>query len=178
MDASGTAKWAGLCGGRVVIFLTVGSQMPFDRLVKAVDLWAGACARQHDILAQIGDTGFRPQHMQYERALAPDKFKQACLDAEMIIGHAGMGTVLTAFELAKPLVVLPRHGARQETRNDHQVATARWLAQRAGVWVAWEVEDLPALIDGVLSHPIVDVPKPSVAEPRLVAALRKFILTD
>lgn len=161
-----------------MIFLTVGSQMPFDRLVKAVDLWAGACASKRDVLAQIGDTGFRPQHMRYERALAPDKFKQACMHAEMIIGHAGMGTVLTAFELAKPLIVLPRHGAKQETRNDHQVATARWLAKRHGVWVAWEVEDLPALIDGVIASPVGDVPKPSFAEPRLLAAIRNIIISD
>lgn len=158
-----------------MIFLTVGSQMPFDRLVKAVDLWAGASVRQHDILAQIGDTCFRPQHMRYERALAPDKFKQACAHAEVIIGHAGMGTVLTAFELAKPLIVLPRHGAKHETRNDHQVGTARWLAKRHGVWVAWEVEELPALIDEVIASPVGDAPEPSFAEPRLLAAIRKII---
>src|SRR6185312_9191493 len=36
-------EWAGaLPGGRAVIFVTVGTQLPFDRLIMAVDEWAGA----------------------------------------------------------------------------------------------------------------------------------------
>jgi len=38
-----------------VIFVTVGAQMPFDRLVGAVDTWAGTNNRR-DIFAQTGET--------------------------------------------------------------------------------------------------------------------------
>lgn len=42
------------------IFVTVGTQLPFDRLVKAVEAWVG----NHDVtatsFAQIGATTFNP----------------------------------------------------------------------------------------------------------------------
>ena len=42
-----------------MIFVTVGHQMPFDRLIAAVDAWAGARGRS-DVFAQIGTTSLRP----------------------------------------------------------------------------------------------------------------------
>jgi UDP-N-acetylglucosamine transferase subunit ALG13 len=54
-----------------VIFVTVGAQMPFDRLVKAVDQWAGENGRE-DIYAQIGQSDYRPSNIQWTKFLKPD----------------------------------------------------------------------------------------------------------
>ena len=42
-----------------MIFVTVGAQMPFDRMCKAVDAWAAKRGRS-DVFAQIGETEWRP----------------------------------------------------------------------------------------------------------------------
>ena len=49
-----------------------------------------------------------------------------------------MGTIITALELGKPILVVPRLGKLGETRNDHQVATAKRLAEDELVLAAYD----------------------------------------
>lgn len=124
-----------------MIFLTVGAQMPFDRLVRAVDEWVGRTGRD-DVFAQIGETDLVPAHMAWSRLLTPSEFRQRMEAADLVVSHAGMGTILTALVHAKPILVLPRRGDLRETRNDHQVATARRLGGRGHVAVALDEAEL------------------------------------
>ena len=51
-----------------MIFVTVGTQLPFDRLVRAVDAWA-AEHPQVDVFGQIGPASFRPKHFAHADTL-------------------------------------------------------------------------------------------------------------
>ena len=107
-----------------MIFLTVGSQLAFDRLTKKVDEWAGDQS-DIEIFAQIGITDFKPKNMEYSALLEPEEYINKLESAEIIISHAGMGTIITALEYHKPLLIMPRKANLSETRNDHQIPTAR-----------------------------------------------------
>ena len=55
------ARRPGVLGGGAVIFVTIGSMFPFDRLIRAMDAWAAAQPeRRVELLAQIGDGGYEP----------------------------------------------------------------------------------------------------------------------
>ncbi|MBY0241084.1 MAG: glycosyl transferase family 28 [Burkholderiaceae bacterium] len=163
-----------------MIFVTVGSQMPFDRLIRAVDLWAGHTRPDADIFAQIGDSAYRPAAMRYTRSLTPPEFAHTVAEADVIVAHAGMGSVLSGMERGKPLVLLPRRGDLQETRNDHQIATAHWLARRPGIFVAERDADLPAALAGAMAAAIMAANGGAAispyASPDLLAAVRQFIV--
>ena len=156
-----------------MIFVTVGHQMPFDRMVCAIDEWAKANNRD-DVFAQIGTTDYVPEHIEWAARVDPADFHQRIQDADVVVGHAGMGTILTAFELGTPILVLPRRGAFQETRNDHQVATAERFLEMGRLSVAMDEAELPKMLDqmsdltagGVIS---------SHASPELIEALAAFI---
>lgn len=137
-----------------MIFLTVGSQMPFDRLVEAMDRWA---IRHPDVpvFAQIGDSAYRPAGMRWKELISPDEYSDAMLQSELIVAHAGMGTVISAATYRKPLIVMPRRGDLRETRNDHQVSTCRWLKLRPGIRVAMDEAELEAVLEERLS---IEVP--------------------
>ena len=47
-----------------MILVTVGAQMPFDRMIEVVDTWAGETGRD-DVFAQIADAQYRPRHIPY-----------------------------------------------------------------------------------------------------------------
>jgi len=47
-------------------FATVGSQEPFDRLIRAVDEWAVLHGRS-DVFAQIGDSTYCPEHIKIHK---------------------------------------------------------------------------------------------------------------
>lgn len=124
-----------------MIFVTVGGQLPFDRLIRAVDRWAGEEDRK-DVFAQIGRTAFRPRHLQYTHFLAPADFRRHLDEAEYVISHAGIGTMLTALERGKRLIVVPRRAMFGESVNDHQVTTARRFSERGMVTAALSAEEL------------------------------------
>lgn len=106
-----------------MIFVTVGEQLPFDRLVRTVDEWAAVSCKE--VIAQIGATHLKPQNIVYKDHFEIGEFKKIFLSAEIIIAHAGMGTILTTLELKKPLIIMPRQAALGEHRNDHQFATIK-----------------------------------------------------
>jgi UDP-N-acetylglucosamine transferase subunit ALG13 len=124
-----------------MIFVTVGAQMPFDRLTCAVDRWA-ASRGTSDVFAQIGVTDWRPAHMDWTSFLDPPDYRRRLYEAQVVITHAGMGTILTALEFGKPIVVLPRRGDLRETRNDHQVGTARALSEGGLITAAADEHEL------------------------------------
>lgn len=131
-----------------MIFVTVGAQMPFDRLVKTVDQWARDRGRD-DVFAQIGPTDFCPLHIRSARFLRPGEFKNRYEAAKVIVAHAGTGTIITALQLGKPIIVMPRRGSLRETRNNHQVATAEQFRRFSSVVVAWDEKELIARLERI-----------------------------
>jgi UDP-N-acetylglucosamine transferase subunit ALG13 len=159
-----------------MIFVTVGTQLPFDRLVQAVDAWA-ALHPAISVLAQVNDGSYVPQHVQAVQSLAPAQFVQHFAAARVVVAHAGMGTVISALEVGKPLVLLPRLAALGEHRNDHQMGTARHFSRFSCIRVAGSEHDVGPLIDELLAglsstSPLQ--PAPGVS-PALLDGIRRFL---
>jgi UDP-N-acetylglucosamine transferase subunit ALG13 len=127
-----------------VIFVTVGVQLPFDRLIRAVDELAPLLSQP--VFAQTGRTSYRPSNIQYSETLAPREFGERFDEASMIVSHAGIGTIMRALKLSKPIVVFPRYASNGEHRNDHQLATCAQLKDRDGIYVAHTASDLQDLL--------------------------------
>lgn len=155
-----------------MIFVTVGAQMPFDRMVKAVDEWAEERGRD-DVLAQIGPAAYVPRHVRSTRFLEPPEFLRTYREAKVIVAHAGTGSILQALELGKPILVMPRRAMFRETRNDHQVATAEKFAT-LGVPVAWDEREIAARLDDV-DRWVAEAKVGPHASAELIARLRSFI---
>lgn len=161
-----------------MIFVTVGSQMPFRRLVQAVDEWA-SLHRSVEVLAQVGsDATFRPVALTTFGSVSPVRYAELVRSCDLVVAHAGMGSVLTALEFGKPMLLMPRRGSLHETRNDHQVATLHWLQCKPGIYPAEDEAALKASLDLWLEHGLAPPPradeKPASLNS-LVATLRDFI---
>ena len=128
-----------------MIFVAVGTQFAFDRLIRYVDEWAA----HHQVtgIAQIADGEYQPQQLQWERFLTTTTFNQHLQQAELIISHAGMGNIITALENRKPIIVMNRQHALGEHRNDHQLDGLTWMGQLRGVYTATTQTELNALLD-------------------------------
>ena len=127
-----------------MIFLTVGSMFPFDRLIESIDLMLGDGLIDGPIMAQIGDGKYEPQHMPFERFLAKEEYDLRIAKATLLVSHAGAGTIALALRHGKPLLVVPRLRKFKEHVNDHQVATARKFEELGHVLAAYDMRDLPA----------------------------------
>ncbi len=148
-----------------MIFLTVGTQFPFDRLVQAVDEALDRNGFAEEVFAQIGDSTYKPRNFQAVTSLDKHQFDESFRRASGIIGHAGMGTICMALEMNKPLLVLPRRKRFGEVVNDHQVAIARKFEQLGHVLAAYEPTEVAGKM-GLLRN---FVPRPRQACPDAVA---------
>jgi UDP-N-acetylglucosamine transferase subunit ALG13 len=163
-----------------VIFVTVGSDVPFSRLVRHVDLWSSRHPEE-EVLAQVGrlqPTDYMPRSMKWTGMVAADQFDRHCAEARLIVAHAGMGSIISALASRTPIVVLPRSARLRETRNDHQFATAERIADRAGIFVAWGEDELEEVISRALAstdHGSLPLLAESAA-PEFTDRLRNFIL--
>jgi UDP-N-acetylglucosamine transferase subunit ALG13 len=159
-----------------VIFVTIGSMFPFDRLVRVMDAWA----RDHPdatLLAQIGDGAYLPAHMPWVRRLDQAAFARTVAEARLIVAHAGMGSVITAGQVGRPIVLLPRRKDWGEHTTDHQIATANWLRGRAGIHVADGDADLGPRIAAALAAGETSPSCADRAPPEFIARIRQSLLT-
>lgn len=175
MAPFGGNAWSPLLGRGALIFVTVGSMMPFDRLIRKVDEFAGSRA-DLTFVAQIGTGTFEPVHMRFERIMGSRTFSDAVAAADLIVAHAGMGSVLSAQEAGRPIVLLPRRAAEGEVTTDHQLATARWLMGRPGVAVVLDDADLPAAIEKAVLTRAPPSGMPQTAPDDFVNRLRAAVV--
>jgi UDP-N-acetylglucosamine transferase subunit ALG13 len=156
-----------------MIFVTVGHQMPFDRLVRLVDQWAGEHP-EAAIYAQIGETDYRPRYIDYSQLMSREAFDAKLRGSDAVIAHAGTGTIIQTLLQQKPMLVLPRLSRFAETRNDHQVATARHFAAQGLVDAAFDDDSFRIRLDKFRKfQPAHRVN--AQASDELLARLRSFV---
>jgi UDP-N-acetylglucosamine transferase subunit ALG13 len=163
-----------------VIFVTVGNDLPFSRLVEQADIWSKHHPGER-VFAQTGSlrpSDHVPQSMEWAERLIAQQFEQRCGEAKLIVAHAGMGSIITALAAGTPIVILPRLARLKEHRNDHQLATAKRFADRPGIFVAWTEADLGTAIERALAAPEASSADrlPQFAPPEFTDRLRAFIL--
>lgn len=155
-----------------MIFLTVGTQFPFDRLVRAVDDIVGQGLIGEEIFAQIGKSSYKPRNFEVVISLESNMFAKYMREASSVISHAGMGTIMMALDNHKPLLVMPRLKKYDEVVNDHQVAIARKFEELGHILVAYQEENLPEKIEKLKSF----VPLARKNQAQAVAArISKFL---
>ncbi|MCA6107161.1 glycosyltransferase [Bradyrhizobium cenepequi] len=156
-----------------MIFATVGTQGQFDRLISTVDRWAGVNGRA-DVFAQTGPSDYQSEHIRTERFIDPTEFRNRVEAASLVISHAGMGSIITALELGKRIIVMPRRASLGEHRNDHQLATAKRFAQQGRIAVAFTEQEL---VDKLDQLQVFDKTErlSAQASPDLISTIRTFI---
>jgi UDP-N-acetylglucosamine transferase subunit ALG13 len=163
-----------------VIFVTVGNTDPFDRLIQAVERWSLARTPREDIYAQIGAGEFLPTSFPAERFLDPLTFESNFKKAELVISHAGMGTIITALELGKPLLVMPKRASLGEQRNEHHLATVEHVCRQKSISVANDEHEFPAVLDQLLAtiraeHKEIQERASNTASTSLLDFVRVFV---
>tara|TARA_B110000971_G_C19985476_1_gene489365 strand:- start:883 stop:1410 length:528 start_codon:yes stop_codon:yes gene_type:complete len=156
-----------------VIFVVTGTQAPFDRLLSIIDRWA-INQDTYSIVAQTANSEINFKNMNCFDYLEPDVFNEYFNNADVIIGHAGMGTIIKALENKKKLVVFPRLVKYNEHRNDHQYHTAFGFEKLGLINVAYNEKDLLGYLDdldSILRKEKID----DKAEQKLLSRISDFI---
>ena len=107
--------------------------------------------------------------------VSQEMFEQLIVEHELIISHAGFGSILTALDHGrKPIVIPRRSGGYAEIINDHQVLFVKELADLGLITPILSTERLPAsILDAVHAKSCVEVHS-SIQDMTQSSYLHKF----
>lgn len=142
-----------MLGKRAVIFASVGSMLPFDRFVRAVDEWAGEHP-EAPVFLQIGNGEYEPRHAEWARIVPHADYARRLNECALFVAHVGMGSILQALEARKQMLLMVRDHSRGEHTTDHQLHTARRFAATPGLRITDDETELKRLIGELLAHPL------------------------
>ena len=109
--------------------VTVGTQdgYGFDRLYDALVPLLADC---DEVLWQTGPQDVSGWGIQGRGRVSHDELNRAVAEADVVIGHSGTGSAITAFEQGKAPILIPRLARFGEHVDDHQVQIAREMDRR------------------------------------------------
>jgi UDP-N-acetylglucosamine transferase subunit ALG13 len=151
------------------VFITVGNATQgFERLLSQVDELV-----EHEptlqMFVQAGScNGYTPKRAAFARTLPMQEFERRMREADVVVMHAGAGSILQAFSCGKVPVVVPRLARSAEAVDDHQSAFLRRLEGGGRVIAVWDVVDLGRAIWQAYSSRSA---LKAMAQPSLVAHL-------
>lgn len=136
-----------------MIFASVGSMLPFDRLVMAVDEWAAAHPDE-EVFVQIGHGEYEPKDASFARMMPHTEYRRRLETCDLFVAHVGMGSILQSLELRKQLLMLPRLASLREHTTDHQLHTAARFRDVEGLLIVDDVDALKAAMSRLLRDPL------------------------
>ena len=155
-----------------LLFVTVGTVMPFDRLTDMVaTLKAKGVIRQR-VMMQVGIGGARPEGVETVETMTFEDMQNVLKDADIVVCHGGTGSIITALRQGCRVVAAPRLFRLREHYDDHQEEITRALEARGLLRVANTPEELAAAMADVASRE----PRSATSDPaELIDHLRSLI---
>jgi UDP-N-acetylglucosamine transferase subunit ALG13 len=150
-----------------MIFITVGiSSIQFNRLIKTVDLILKKFSvNPEDVFFQTGSSIHYPESGLFEPYISFAEMEDRIRKADIVICHAGVGTILLSLLNRKKPIVIPRRKKYGELVDDHQLKFTRQLASEGLITYPLNNQELEAIIRRYLSSPAAGeslfVPRPS-----------------
>jgi UDP-N-acetylglucosamine transferase subunit ALG13 len=130
-----------------MIFVTVGTHtQPFNRLLEKVDKLVEKRVIKEKVIAQVGYSTYRPRNYEYFTFTSEEKILELNKKARLIIAHAGVGSIITALQFKKPIIVVPRLKKFGEHIDDHQVQIAIAFEREGKVLACYQIDELEDIL--------------------------------
>ena len=104
-----------------MILVVLGTQdKQFKRLLENVDKQIENGNIKDKVIVQAGQTKYNSNNMEIFDLIPTPEFEKLIDDADLIITHGGVGTILSAIKKEKKIIAAPRLAKYMEHHNDHQ----------------------------------------------------------
>lgn len=143
-------------GKQPLLFATVGAILPLHRLERAVVELKQAGRIPEEVILQIGNSDLpRPSvpGLTVVETLPFDELQALLRRADLVVCHAGTGSIITALAQCCGVVAMPRRVDAGDSYDDHQSEIAEVFAERGLIEVAQDSATLAAALDRARSAP-------------------------
>lgn len=156
-----------------MILVILGTQnMPFSRLLDAIELQAQKGNINDEIVVQAGVTKYKSKYMKVFDLIPSNEFDELVKKADLIITHAGVGSILGAITLGKTTIAAARDTKYGEHVNNHQYEILERFVEDGYILGLTDFDRL----DEVLKQAVGFKPKPYVSsKDKLIANIDAFM---
>jgi UDP-N-acetylglucosamine transferase subunit ALG13 len=153
-----------------MVYVTLGTMhLGFPRLVHAVDAFARDFGER--VVVQLGLGATIPSHCEHFAFRSREEVLALQREARVIVAHAGIGSVIDALEVGRPLIVVPRLKRLGEHTTEHQMDLARAVERRGWGRMIADVNELHEALAN--PPPVREQYKPW--KDGLIASVRDFV---
>ena len=159
-----------------MIFVTVGNDFrSFDRLLKKIDEIAPLIP--NEIVIQRGYSTYLPRNTQYFDFVSMPIAIDYIQKSELVVSHAGIGTIILCKEYGIPILILPRRKRYGEHMNDHQMEIAKALEERRNenIHVIYQEDQIEEAILRILGEGKRNILLKNIGKANLIKTIREFI---
>ena len=154
----------------MILFLVGSHYEGFDRLVKVADWLASQTDEQ--VVVQFGSSRYRPRVASGFDFCDHEALSQRVSEADVIVTHGGIGSILLCIDSKKPFIIFPRKKSRGEALDDHQDEIAEELQKRGLANVANDKRQVAFAV----KHPGTCLATPADSSRQsLLRRLRSFV---
>ncbi len=130
-----------------MILVTLGTQdKPFTRLLEKIDEQVKLGNITDEIIVQGGCTQYNSKAMKIFDLVPMERLEELINDADLIITHGGVGSIISSVKKGKKVVACPRLAKYGEHTNDHQLQIIRNFSQDGYILSFFENEDLGEIL--------------------------------
>lgn len=130
-----------------MIFVTLGTQdKSFKRLLEAIDKQIDKKIIKDKVIVQAGYTEYESDNMEIYKLLSMEEFDKYIDKCDLLITHAGVGSIMTGLEHNKKIIAAARLKEYGEHDNNHQIQIASQFSKLGYILYLENFDDLGKLI--------------------------------
>lgn len=130
-----------------MILVMLGTQNnSFYRLLEEVEKEIEKGIIKEQVIVQAGYTKFKSDKMKIVDLIAKDKLEKYQEEANLIITHGGVGSIISSIEKGKKVIAVPRLHKYEEHVNDHQKDIIKRFNEKGYIIGISQVQELESAI--------------------------------
>ena len=159
-----------------MILVLLGTQNnSFHRLLEEVDKNIENGNIQEEVVVQAGFTKYKSKNMEIFDMVPQDKFDKLINEADIVITHGGVGSMVSAIKKGKKVIAVPRLKKYGEHVNDHQKEIIETFRKQGLIIGIDDVSELPQALKKVQD---LELHKQEEGTNNIVKIIDEFIQND
>ena len=156
-----------------MILVMLGTQNnSFHRLLEEIDKLINNGVIQEKVIVQAGYTKYKSKNMEIFSLISQDELEKYQIQANLIITHGGVGSIIGSLKLGKKVIAVPRLHKYLEHVNDHQKQIIENFSKNGYIIGIEDVSELEKAIEKVKTFE----PKKYIANnEKMLSIIENFI---
>lgn len=126
-----------------MIYVTLGTQdKSFARLLEAIQKEIDNGTIKDEVIVQAGHTSFESKKMKIFDLVSLDKFNEYMDECDLLITHAGVGSIVDGLKRGKTVIAVPRLKEYSEHTNNHQLQIAENFGNKGYIIPVFDTNEL------------------------------------